>query len=196
MTAIALPQKQELKSPEKKKTKVITWPEFQRKYLEREDQFKYEWVKGTVVKTPRTMDKTQLYILANLMRYMRHLQFNNPEIDGELIAEGDTFFDGSHRRPDIAYYTHDLLTAARYNEDVHPDFVIEVISTNDQVNRLVEKMKDYRAAKVKVIWHVFPEHQQIHVYRGKNMTVCEGDDLCSAEPVIEGFLITVNDVFK
>lgn len=35
-----------------------------------------------------------------------------------------------------------------------------------------------------------------HVYHGKNMTVCTGDDLCSAEPVVEGFVLAAGEVFK
>lgn len=57
-------------------------------------------------------------------------------------------------------------------------------------------MGDYRRAGVKVIWHIFPKQQEIHVYHGKKMTVCTGDDLCSAEPVVEGFVIAVKEVFK
>lgn len=77
-----------------------------------------------------------------------------------------------------------------------PQFIIEVISTNDQMNKAVEKMKNYRAAEVPIVWQIFPLQHEIHVYRGKQMTVCVGDDICSAEPVIAGFKMTVNEVLK
>lgn len=32
--------------------KLISWEAFEKKYLSREDRFKYEWVNGTVEKTP------------------------------------------------------------------------------------------------------------------------------------------------
>ena len=67
---------------------------------------------------------------------------------------------------------------------------------NGQVEKLVEKMNDYWAAGVKVIWQIYPGNKQIHVYHGKQMTVCTGDDLCSAEPVVEGFVLAVREVFK
>ncbi len=175
--------------------KKISWEEFQRKYLSREDQWKYEWVNGQVEKTPRDMDKTQLYILVNLMEFLSKLKQTRP-IDGNLIAEGDTFFAGNHRRPDIAYYSDALIQASRRNEDVHPDFVIEVISKKDQAEKLTEKMDNYWAAGVKVIWQIFPRTQQVHVYHGKQMTVCKGDDLCSAEPVVEGFVLAAKEIFK
>lgn len=176
--------------------KTVSWEEFRRKYLSREDQFKYEWVNGLVEKSPRSMDKTQLYLFTNLLHFLYRLKAVNAEIDGDLISEGDAFFASNHRRPDIAFYTGAQIQAARRNEDVHPDFVIEVISKNDQAEKLVKKMNDYRAAGVPVIWQIYPANQQIHVYRGKQMTVCSGDDLCSAEPVVPGFVLPAKEVFQ
>jgi len=177
-------------------SKTITWEEFKKRYLTREDAWKYEWVDGLVEKTPRSMDTTQLYILANLIRFLYTLKTRDPKISGDFIAEGDTFFAGNHRRPDIAYFSDAQIQAGRRNEHIHPDFVIEVISKNDQILKVQDKMGDYRKAGVKVIWHIFPKQQEIHVYHGKKMTVCIGDDICSAEPVIEGFVIAAKDVFK
>ncbi|HRI59568.1 MAG TPA: Uma2 family endonuclease, partial [Saprospiraceae bacterium] len=192
---VAIAAQKVLASPAKS-PKKISWEEFQRKYLSREDRYKYEWVNGQVEKTLRSMDKSQIFILTNLIRFLYALKSINRRIDGDLVAEGDTFFAGNHRRPDIAYYTESQIQAARRNEDVHPDFVIEVISKNDQAEKLVEKMNNYLAAGVKVIWQIYPQNQQIHVYHGKQIAVCTGDDLCSAEPVVEGFVLAVKDVFK
>ena len=172
--------------------KKISWAEFQRKYLSREDNFKYEWVDGVVEKTPRTMDRKQFFIVLRLQTFL-----NSLNRDGIFIAEGDNFFAGNHRRPDIAYYTHEEIRLAQDDKnEAIPQFVIEVISTNDQMNKVVKKMKNYREAAVPIIWHIFPNQNEIHVYKGKQMTICVGDDICSAEPVIQGFKISVNDVLK
>jgi Uma2 family endonuclease len=77
--------------------------------------------------------------------------------------------------------------------------VVEIISTQDQMNLAHKKMQDYRAAGVEVVWHVFPQIEEVHVYSGnglKNMTVCQQEDRCSAVSVIDGFEMTANDVFK
>lgn len=177
----------------KHKPRPISWETFKKVYLEREDGFKYEWVDGYVEKTSRTMDKKQFFIQWNLSEFLTTLN-----VGGLLIAEGDNFFSGQHRRPDIAYYTHEQIRLAQNDaaNKVVPQFVIEVISTNDQMNKAVEKMKNYRAAEVPIVWQIFPLQHEIHVYRGKQMTVCVGDDICSAEPVIAGFKMTVNEVLK
>lgn len=182
---------QEMVMPEK-----ISWETFQDEYLAREDNFKYEWVNGQVEKTERSMDRMQFFIQLNLTNFLAQLKTENPAIDGILISEGDVFFAGNHRRPDIAYFTAEQIEAARDNEDIHPDFVIEVISKNDQLERVAEKMENYRKAEVAVVWHVFPTRNEVHVYRGKQMSVCIGEDLCSAEPVIPGFVISVNEIFR
>ena len=141
------------------------------------------------------MDKTQIFILNNLLELLDHLKLSN-KISGRLLAEVDTFFDGKHRRPDIAFFTLDQIRAAKENKNIIPQFLIEVISNNDQINKVDEKMDNYRAAKVKVVWHIFPKSKKVHVYNGKKMVICEEDDICSAETVIPGFKIPAKDIFK
>ncbi len=194
MVAIASkqPDKQPKKTPTKKK---ISWETFQKKYLSREDKYKYEWVDGCVEKTPRSIDKTQSYIFDNLADFLDDLK-KSQSINGRFIAEVDTFFNKQHRRPDIAFFTKVQIRADKSNAASIPQFVIEVISSTDQVNRLVKKLQDYRAAKVKIIWLIYPEAKEIHVYRGIDSQIRQGDDICSAEEVIKGFKMKVSEVFK
>ena len=186
-------EKTAIQSPKPKRR--ISWEAFQEKYLTREDRYKYEWVDGLVEKTTRSMNKNQFFIQANLLEFLDSIKATL-ETNWTLIAEGDTFFDGKHRRPDIAFYTLEQIRAAKDDQNVVPEFVIEIISSKDQINRVVKKMDNYRAANVKVIWHIFPETQKVHVYHGKTMQICEEEDVCSAEKVIPGFKILVKDLFK
>ncbi|MCB0613124.1 MAG: Uma2 family endonuclease [Phaeodactylibacter sp.] len=175
--------------------KKISWEAFQKKYLSREDNFKYEWINGTVEKTPRTMDKSQFYIQDNLIEHLYQLK-SSGSVDGQFIAEGDTFFAGNHRRPDMAFYTKAQIRQAAEGENVVPAFVIEVISSKDQMMLVHKKMHDYREANVAVVWHIFPQLEEIHVYRGLKMEIRLGAGLCSAEPALRGFEISVNGVLK
>ncbi len=177
---------------------VITWEEFEREYLSREDDFKYEWVNGRVVKTKRTMNKTQLYILDNLFAFFHHL-LNEGKVTGWLVPEPDLFFLTNHRRPDIAWMTreqmHKLADLKAYEV---PAFIIEVVSTNDQVNELKDKMKNYRDAGVQVVWQIHPKQQEVDVYAGKNLTkskVCTGRQICSAAPVLPAFALPASAIF-
>ena len=177
-----------------KGTVRISWEDFERKYLNREDRFKYEWVNGVVEKTQRTMNQQQQFIWLNLAKFFYQLKKANPGL-GDLIPEVDTFFGENHRRPDIAYFSPEQIAVFRNSNQV-PAFVVEIISNKDQLNAAHEKLADYRNASVTVVWHIFPKLQEIHVYHGKQMRICLAGDTCSAEPVIPGFNLSVMDVFE
>ena len=177
------------------KTKLISWPDFQKKYLLREDGFKYEWVNGEVVKS-KNMDYSQLFIVKNLLAFFRQL-VTTAGAKGELLPEIDIFFNENHRRPDISYFTDEQVIRTSYKENQVPEFVIEIISTKDQMNLVHEKMENYREAGVKIVWHIFPNLLQVHVFQGEkleNMRVNKAEDLCTASPVIPGFEMAVNDI--
>lgn len=177
----------------------ISWEAFKAKYLSREDGYKYEWLNGTVEKTKRTMDKTQLYILRNLLEKFRELQYAN-KVDGELISEGDLFFLDKHRRPDIAFLTNEQIELAADDKlDSVPEFVMEVISNTDAINRVNKKIVNYRDAGVKVVWHIFPIEHEVHIYCGDNLKtvyIKSADEICSADPVLPDFKMPVSDIFK
>lgn len=179
-------------------SKQISWEIFQRKYLTKEDHFKYEWVNGTVEKTKRGMDKTQLYIQYNLQNWFRQL-IAAKKVEGDLIAEPDLFFLENHRRPDIVWLTEaQIYKLSEPDAYEVPTFVIEVISSGDQMEKVREKMLNYRDAGVQVVWHIFPKHRQVDVYSGKKlneMVTCSGDEICSAAPALPNFKIAAVNIF-
>lgn len=182
-----------------KEAKKITWQEFERKYLSREDGYKYEWIDGTVEKTKRIMDQKQYRILKNL-RFLFETLSRLGKISGGFEAEIDTFFlDRKHRRPDISYFSAEQEQGMDKGEMQIPQFVVEIISSNDQMNLAHKKMQNYRDASVKVVWHILPEVKQVHVYSGNyldSMIVCTGKIICSAAPVLPDFALSADDIFK
>ncbi len=198
MEAVAVQQKGQVGPVVAKPKTRISWEEFQRKYLTREDGYKYEWVGGEIVKTKRTMDYTQIFIFTNLDDFFQKLK-QQGKVSGKLITEVDTFFLENHRRPDIAWFSDEQVKQGKQGIAPVPQFLIEVISTKDQMNLVEDKMEDYRAAGVQVVWQVFPKFEKIHVYGGTHlnqMTVCRGEERCSAAPVLPDFVLAVKEVFK
>ena len=182
----------------KRTTPYISWEAFQRRYLTREDAYKYEWLNGIVEKTKRTMDYTQFYIVQNLRDYFELLRFER-KIEGILITEGDVFFLEKHRRPDIAYFTSEQVADAADGINPVPKFVIEIISNSDAINRVNKKMQNYRDANVEVVWHIFPQSLEVHIYGGDNLDtvhIKRGDMICSANPTLPDFNMPVSDIFK
>ncbi len=182
-----------------KHTRYISWAEFKTRYLNRDDGYKYEWVNGTIEKTKRAMDQNQYFILKNLRNLFEKLRFQGI-IKGGFEAEIDTFFlEAVHRRPDISYFSDAQEKGMAHGEKQVPKFVVEIISDNDQMNRVHKKMQNYRDADVQVVWHIFPQLQEVHVYNGQNleqMLVCKGENLVSASPILNEFSMSVNDIFS
>jgi Uma2 family endonuclease len=179
--------------------KPMTYAQFQKKYLNKDDRFKYEWVKGFTIISPHTMERYQFFILRNLRNFFNTLE-KNELISGSFEGEFNLFFgEEINRKPDMFYFTEEQADAISLGENPIPDFVIEVISNTDQLNYMIDKMDDYRNAGVKVVWHIFTIKNEVHVYAGENlmsMTVCKGASICSAAPVLPQFALSVNDIFK
>ena len=196
----AAPQPKRRAAPRPVLPRRIGWAEFDKRYLSREDGFKYEWVHGMVEKTAYTISPAQLYIQYNLTQIFGQSRMSGT-VNGSLLAKPDLlFFPEVHRRPDFAWLTdHQIDRLAQPDIIEIPAFVIEVISTRDAVVKLVDKMRHYRAAGVQVVWLIYPAQQEVHVYGGpdlEQMVVRTGDKICSAAPVLPAFAFPVNDIFS
>lgn len=176
----------------------ISWEAFQSDHMEREDGYEYEWLNGIVERSPYSMDKLQLFILRNLQNLFFRLKFEG-QLQGQLMAEADLFFGQNHRRPDICWLTNtqiDRLAEGMYEV---PAFVIEIISKTDAINRVHDKMHDYRNAGVQMVWHIFPKHREVHIYTGErlqHMSIREDKAICSAAPILPGFELSIEAVFE
>lgn len=97
----------------------------------------------------------------------------------------------------MAYVSIEQIQQAKKEINPLPKFIIEIISKNDNINRVVKKLENYFSADVQIIWHIFPKEELVHVYENsKTMKICRDNDLCSAEPIIPGFVLSVKDIFK
>jgi Uma2 family endonuclease len=176
---------------------MISWENFQREYLSREDGYTYEWLNGKVERTPNAMNAAQLYILNNLLNFFMRLKFKG-QLSGQLMPESDLFFGDHHRRPDVCWLTDQQINALAEKEYEVPAFVIEVISNHDEMNTVVSKMQDYRSAGVQVVWHILPNYEEVHVYKGQaleEMKVCKGEERCEAAPALPHFNIKASEIF-
>ena len=174
----------------------VSLESFVARYTNREDPYKYEWNNGIVEKKPRTMNRDQLRILQKLMRLFTGTKAYKAM--GELLSEVDMFMTSVNRtrRPDIVFMDGMQMKNAPNGELRVCTFVAEVISKNDQINEVEEKLAEYFDNGVQVVWVIFPKLKQVKVYHSiRDIQVCLGDDVCSAAPVLPDFSISVNDIF-
>lgn len=156
------------------------------------DGFKYEWNDGELIKfTGIKQQQWYIYEVLNML----FIEKGYHKI-GTLMA--DVNLTGIQlRRPDIAYFTREQIQLGRENEEnIIPEFAIEVISTNDQILQVRKKLNEYFKNGVKVVWLVYPNEQEVEVFTSyKQVKICTGDDIYSASPVLPDFEIGVDDIF-
>ena len=77
-----------------------------------------------------------------------------------------------------------------------PDLLVEVISPNDLAYQVDQKIREYRAAGVRLIWVVNPEAREVRVHRhdGSISGLAASDEL-TGEDVLPGFRCRVEDFF-
>ena len=104
------------------------------------------------------------------------------------------------RIPDIAFTRKERVPAsgpAKGHARVRPDLVVEVISPNDVADELEEKIDDFLAAGVPLIWVVSPATRSVQVYRqGGSGTRLGPDDRLDGEDVLPGFRVEVSRLFE
>ena len=104
------------------------------------------------------------------------------------------------RKPDASFVRAETIARhglpAGYARYV-PDLAVEVVSPNDTIEALSEKIEEYFAAGVRLIWVVDPLGRKISVYRpdGRGVILSANDTL-DGEDVVPGFSSQIGDLFK
>jgi Uma2 family endonuclease len=162
------------------------------------DGFKYEWNDGEII-TFTGMEKKQLYIYQTLQILFIQKGYWQ---SGTLVAEQEVMLTGIQmRRPDVAYFNNEQIQQTKQGIDAIPEFVVEIISGNDNINKVEAKIAEYYKAgaggvPLKVVWLILPEEKVVHIYTSrKQVQICTDDDICSAKPVLPDFEISVNALF-
>ena len=140
------------------------------------------------------MNKKQVYIYDLLLDLFFDKGYKK---NGTLVSEYDTMIsDIQIQRLNIAYLTKEQIVQTRMGTDVIPEFVIEILSESDNVNKVEEKIAEYFKAGVSIVWNIYIEQKVIYVYTSRrDVKICIEDDVCSAKPVLPDFEISVNQIF-
>jgi len=121
---------------------------------------------------------------------------------GELLdgQTGCRMRSGDLISPDISYvslsrwHTHRAQKTAFFAGG--PDLIVEVLSPDDTMGRIEEKLEQCFAEGTKLAWIVHPRLRRVHVYRaaGEDAIVKDGQTL-TGDDVIPGFELPVSAIF-
>ena len=78
-----------------------------------------------------------------------------------------------------------------------PDFVLELRSATDRINRLKEKMEEYLANGAQLGWLIDPEERRVYVCRpNAEVEILENPTSVSGESVLPGFTLKLSKIWK
>ena len=106
----------------------------------------------------------------------------------------------SVRGADVAFVSNERYERLRSKQgflDVPPELVVEVLSPNDSITDLMQKLREYFAVGVKLVWVANPETRVVRAYRSPtDVRELSGSDRLTGEDVLLGFDVQVQTLFE
>jgi Uma2 family endonuclease len=162
------------------------------------DGSKQELVRGEILTMPPTKQEHGLvqsqivYLLKSIVSPNR-LGWVGSE--SGIITERDP---DSVRGPDVYFFSLTRMPnrPTGYPE-VAPDLAVEIRSPDDRPSRRLEKIREYLAAGVRMVWDVNPEDRTVIVYTPQQQGVVFHDtDTLTGGEVLPGFTCQVSALFE
>jgi Uma2 family endonuclease len=168
--------------------------------LDLPDDQDYELIRGNIV--PKGVPSSlHGEIIFKLSGYLLGYLLNNP-IGRGFSEAGCTLGRpaGSNAvKPDISYVSTQRLQG-RFEGPipVAPDLLVEVVSPNDTIQSVREKLEDYFTEGVKTVWIIYTSLEYATVYKEnwKNMAVVSYDEELSDDEILPGFKIALKKLFE
>jgi Uma2 family endonuclease len=106
------------------------------------------------------------------------------------------------RRPDVAFVSYDRWAKGRRLHesdnawDVLAKLAVEVISPTDLAEGVQERIAEYFQAGVTLVWVVYPQTCQVHVYESpSSIRVLSRTDELNGCQVLPGFRLLLTQLF-
>ena len=104
------------------------------------------------------------------------------------------------RGADVAYLSnerYERLGSKRGFLDVAPDLVVEVLSPHDSASGLTQKLREYFAIGVRLVWVADPGARAVLAYRSvTDVGEIRETDQLSGDDVLPGFEVAVASLFE
>jgi Uma2 family endonuclease len=110
--------------------------------------------------------------------------------------------NGSDRSPDAAWIRQDRWDALSIEQQetfapICPDFVLELRSKNDSIEKLRAKMREYIENGARLGWLIDRKNQQVEIYRpNQDVEVLNHPVSLSGEDVLPGFVLDLTEIWS
>ncbi len=116
-------------------------------------------------------------------------------------STGFTLPNGAVRSPNVSWLKRDRWDALTQKQKerfapVCPDFVVELLSDTDCLQRLQNKMREYRDNGARLGWLINHKSRQVEIYRiGQEVEVLESPVSLSGEDILPGFVLNLEAIW-
>ena len=179
--------------------KLITAEEFA-KMPNPPDGSKQELVKGVIVTMPPPgFDHGVCQVrVANLVdTHARTNKQGRVTVETGLVTEQDP---DTVRGPDVSFWSLERLPLDKRPKgypDVAADLCVEVLSPRKRLRIIKEKIREYFARGVRMVWVVDPEDRTVTAYRSPDEgRVLHESAILTGEDVLPGFTCRVSELFE
>jgi Uma2 family endonuclease len=161
-------------------------------------------IRGQLREKPTTVrNRTHSRIMARVTRFLDVWLDQQPEPRGEVLC-GEAGVK-LRRDPDttvgidVVYVSAEV--AARRSEDTTlidgvPVLAVELLSPNDTLEEVDEKIDGYLAAGVPLVWVIDPHHRMVEIFRpGAEPELVNVRQELSGEPQLPGFRVPAAQLF-
>jgi Uma2 family endonuclease len=162
----------------------------------------YEVVDGRIVEEPYL----GAYEIRMACRLARSISLFDPaELLGEAVVEELFILKDApmlRRRPDVAFVSRERWPADRPMDreaawDVIPDLAVEITSPSDLIDDLMDKIEEYFAAGVRLVWVIYPKQRKVYAYNSPtNGTILGSGDELEGGAVLPGFRLRLTPLFE
>lgn len=122
---------------------------------------------------------------------------------GRAVVESGMITDrgpDTVRGPDVSYWSAERLPLDLEPEgypDTAPDLCVEVLSPGNLLSKILEKLREYFASNVRMVWVVDPEDRTVTVYRcADEGLLLHESAILSGDDVLPGFSCRVGELFE
>ena len=122
---------------------------------------------------------------------------------GEVFDSSSGFKlpNGDERAPDASWVKSERWNSLTAEEQekfppLCPDFVVELMSPNDSLNKTRQKLKEYIENGAKLGWIINRKQRQIEVYRPQQQPeIMTNPDTVSGEDILPGFTLDLSTIW-